>query len=432
MTEAVIMAGGKGTRLQAINKDIPKPMFPVLSKPILEYQIESLKKCGIEKITIIVGYLGDVIKEYFGNGEKFDVKISYITEETPLGTAGALYYLNGKMEDDFLLVFGDLILDVDWDKFMEFHKSHDAYITLFAHPNAHPFDSDLIIADDTGFVSGFDSKKNDRSTYYYDNVVNAGLYCFSPKAIEGLVEPSKLDMEKELLKSFIDKGKVYAYKSTEYVKDMGTPDRLSMVTKDVEAGVLLQRSLKNKQKAVFLDRDGTINELKGFINNADDFELIDGVSEAIKKINSSGYLAIVITNQPVIARGECSVNELNNIHKKMQTLLGNDGAYVDDLFYCPHHPDKGFEGEVKELKIKCDCRKPGIGLLKKAEEIYNIDLGKSWFVGDATMDIMTGKNASCKTIVVKTGMAGKDGKFDVKADFEADTLLEAAGIICNG
>ena len=432
MTKAVIMAGGKGTRLQSVNKDIPKPMFPVLGKPILEYQIESLKRCGITEFTIIVGYLGDAIKDYFSDGEKWGVNISYITEETPLGTAGALYYLNGRMDDDFFLVFGDLILDIDWDKFMGFHKEHGAYITLFAHPNAHPFDSDLIVADENSLVTGFDSKKNDRSAYYYENVVNAGLYCFSPKAIEGLKEPAKLDMEKELLVSFIDKKKVYAYKSTEYVKDMGTPDRLNMVTKDVEASVLSARSLKNKQKAVFLDRDGTLNKLNGFINSADKFELIEGVSDAIKKINSSGYLAVVITNQPVIARGECTVDELKNIHNKMHTLLGNDGAYIDDLFYCPHHPDKGFEGEVSELKIRCDCRKPSIGLLEKASRIYNIDLEKSWLVGDSTMDIQTGINAGCSTILVKTGMAGKDGKYDAKPDYEADTLIDAVNIITGG
>lgn len=429
MIKAVIMAGGKGTRLQSINKDIPKPMFPVLSKPILEYQIESLKKSGIDDITIIVGHLGDVIKEYFDDGKKWGVNISYITEETPLGTAGALHYLNGKIEDDFLLVFGDLILDIDWNKFVKFHREKGAYITLFAHPNAHPYDSDLIVADKNGLVTGFDSKKNDRSTYYYENTVNAGLYCFSKEAIKGLTEPVKIDLEKELIVSFIDDKKVFAYKSTEYVKDMGTPERLNMVTEDVKAGVLERRSLKNPQKAVFLDRDGTINKLNGFIKNVDEFELIDGVTEAIKLLNSSGYLTIVITNQPVIARGECTEAELSNIHKKMQTILGNSGAYVDDIFYCPHHPDKGFEGEVPELKIKCDCRKPGIGMLKKAAEIYNVDLSASWFVGDATMDIKTGNNAGCSTILLKTGMAGEDGKYDISPDYTENTLLDAVRLI---
>lgn len=429
MMKAVIMAGGKGTRLQSINKDIPKPMFEVLSKPILEYQIESLKKCGVKSIIIIIGHLGEVIKEYFGNGEKWDVDISYIVEETPLGTAGALYYLNGNIDDDFLLVFGDLILDVDFNKFMAYHKEKKSGITLFGHPNSHPFDSDIIVKNEDGLVTGIDSKKNDRSAYYYENFVNAGLYCMSAKILDYIPEPRKIDLEKELITSCIERGEVYAYKSTEYVKDMGTPDRLEMVQKDVASGVLEGRSLMNVQKAIFLDRDGTINKLNGFVKSTEEFELMDGVAAAISAINASGYLAIVITNQPVIARGECSVETLDNIHKKMHTLLGNEGAYVDDLFYCPHHPDKGFAGEVVELKFDCDCRKPKTGLIDKAVDIYNIDVSKSWFIGDATMDIQTGKNAGCKTILVKTGMKGEDGKYDVTPDYTAMNLLDAVDII---
>ena len=185
------------------------------------------------------------------------------------------------------------------------------------------------------------------------------------------------------------------------------------------------KSLKNKQKAIFLDRDGTINVLKGFLKKAEDFELLPNVAEAIKAINSSEYLAIVATNQPVIARGECTFEELEKIHTKLETLLGRQGAFINDLFYCPHHPHKGYEGEILELKFDCDCRKPKIGMLLKAAEKYNIDLSQSWYVVDTTMDIQTGINAGMKTVLVKTGEAGKDGKYPAKADFEAENLIDA-------
>ena len=154
------------------------------------------------------------------------------------------------------------------------------------------------------------------------------------------------------------------------------------------------------KKAIFLDRDGTINKYVGFLTDINEFELLDGVTEAIKMINESGYLAIVVTNQPVIARGEVSVEELQEIHNKMETLLGQAGAYIDDIFYCPHHPHKGYEGERPEYKIECECRKPKPGMLLAAAEKYNIDLRESWMIGDGENDIEAGKNAGCNVCVV--------------------------------
>ena len=156
------------------------------------------------------------------------------------------------------------------------------------------------------------------------------------------------------------------------------------------------------QKAVFLDRDGTINKYVGFLRDIDDFELLPGVAEAVKLINASGYLAIVVTNQPVIARGEVTVPQLQEIHNKMETLLGAEGAYLDAIYYCPHHPHKGYEGEVPELKIDCDCRKPKPGMLLKAAEDFNIDLSQSWMIGDGENDIKAGKAAGCRTALIGT------------------------------
>ena len=161
---------------------------------------------------------------------------------------------------------------------------------------------------------------------------------------------------------------MFAYDSPEYVKDMGTPERYEAVCKDFENGTVKAKSLRNKQKAIFIDRDGTINRYIGFLRKPSELELLPGVIEAIRKINNSGYLAIVITNQPVIARGEVTVNQLQQIHNKMETILGDGGAYLDAIYYCPHHPDKGFEGEIPELKVQCNCRKPRPGMLLQAAD----------------------------------------------------------------
>lgn len=180
-----------------------------------------------------------------------------------------------------------------------------------------------------------------------------------------------------------------------------------------------------KSKCIFLDRDGTINVYKKLLHDVKDMELIEGAAKAIKLINDSEYLCIVVTNQPVVARNICSIDDVFLINKEMEKLLAEENAKLDDIFICPHHPDKGYPEENPKYKIKCNCRKPNIGMIKEAEKLYNIDLSQSYIIGDSTIDIMTGKNARLKTILVKTGLAGIDGEYDVKPDIIAENLLKA-------
>lgn len=405
--KVVIMAGGKGTRIASIASDIPKPMIKIGDKPILEHEIECLKKQGLTDIIITVSHLGNIIMEYFGDGskispatgKKFGVNIEYFVEETPLGNAGALFKIKNKLKSDFLLLNADSLFNIDFNRFIKFHKENKALVTLFTHPNSHPYDSGLIITDENNIVLEWLNKEDERPVWY-NNRVNAGLHIISPQILEKNIEKEKIDLDRDLLKPLAGTGKMYAYNSPEYVKDMGTPERYYSVCNDLLSGKVFNKNLINKQKAIFLDRDGTVNEYVGFLRNIDEFKLIENTAEAIKKINSSEYLAIIVTNQPVIARGEVTYEELNQIHKKMETLLGQEGAYLDGIYYCPHHPKSGFEGEIKELKIECECRKPKPGMLLEAAKDFNIDLEKSWIIGDSENDILAGKNAKCNTAYI--------------------------------
>lgn len=411
--KVVLMAGGRGTRIAELFPNIPKPLIPVDGMPILEREIRSLASQGFKDLILTVGYLADKIIEYFGDGSQLGVKIEYFVEETPLGNAGALFQLRDKIgAEPFLLLNADAAFDVDFNRMLEFHKKHCGLVTLFTHPNSHPYDSGLIIADKDGNVEKWLSKEDERPQWY-NNRVNAGLHVIDPKVLEvGLKNldvdeetgfpKGKVDLDRQILKPLCGTGKMFCYDSPEYVKDMGTPERFHQVEADYKNGVVQAKNLRNKQKAIFLDRDGTINKYVGFLRNIDDFELIEGVSEAIKLINQSGYLAIVVTNQPVIARGEVTWDELLEIHKKMETLLGKDGVYIDGIYICPHHPDKGFEGERLEYKIDCDCRKPKPGLLLQAAKDFNIDLSQSVMIGDSKNDIEAGEKAGCKdSIMIK-------------------------------
>ena len=372
--KTIIMAGGRGTRIAELFPNIPKPLIPVDGMPILEREIRSLVEQGFNDIILTVGYLADKIIDYFGDGHQLGAKIDYFVEKTPLGNAGALFRIRNKIgQEPFFLLNADAAFDVDFQRMMEYHKKKGGLVTLFTHPNSHPYDSGLILANKDGVVDKWLSKEDARPQWY-ENRVNAGLHIIDPKVLE-MVESSvdlsgKVDLDRQILKPLCGTGKMYCYDSPEYVKDMGTPDRFHQVEADYKNGIVQAKNLHNMQKAIFLDRDGTINKYVGFLRNIDDFELIEGAAEAIKLINQSGYLAIVVTNQPVIARGEVSWDELNEIHRKMETLLGKEGAYLDGIYICPHHPDKGFANEVKELKIDCDCRKPKPGMLLKAAEDF--------------------------------------------------------------
>ena len=405
--KVVIMAGGKGTRISSVVSDIPKPMIKIEGKPVLEHEIECLRDQGFKDIILTVSHLGNIIMDYFGDGsgispvtgKSFGVNIEYYFEKEPLGNAGALFKIKDKLTEDFLLLNADAMFDVDFNRFVKFHKSHGGLVTLFTHPNSHPYDSGLIIANENGIVQKWLAKEDERPLYY-KNRVNAGLHVMSPEILKQNIDTPKIDLDRQLLKPLSGTGKMFCYDSPEYVKDMGTPERYYAVENDYKKGIVSAKNLANKQKAVFLDRDGTINVYKGFLRDIDEFELIDGVADAIKKINNSGYLCIVVTNQPVIARGEVTYEQLDMIHKKMETLLGLDGAYIDGLYYCPHHPHKGYEGEIPELKIDCKCRKPKPGMLYMAEKDFNISLSDSFMVGDGENDIIAGNAAGCRSVLI--------------------------------
>lgn len=426
--KTVIMAGGLGKRAAGIDNTVPKPLISIAGKPILHWEINCLVGQGFTDIILTVSYMAKKIEEFFGDGSRFGCCITYFHEEQPLGNAGALFKLwkNGELEGDFLLLNADSMFDVNFHRFMNFHNEHNALATLFTHPNNHPYDSGLIISRD-GVVRQWLTKEDVRPQWY-KNRSNAGLHILNTELLKlsGIktVNPdSKVDLDRDLLKPLVSTGRIFAYDSPEYVKDMGTPERFKQVSGDLHSGRVESRNLSKKQKAIFLDRDGTMNKYVGFLRSIDEFELLPGVAEAIKQINNSGYLCIVVTNQPVVARGEVTVEEMELIHNKMETLLGWSGAYIDAIYYCPHHPDKGFEGEIESLKVDCDCRKPKTGMFIKASRDFNIDLNLSWMVGDGYRDIQAGKNAGCKTILICNDYCEDDKNFG--QDLTVRSLLEA-------
>lgn len=432
--KAVIMAGGRGTRLSEAVAELPKPMAEAGGMPVLAWQIETLRRQGIADILLTVGYKREAILDYFGDGsgvcpatgKPFGVKIDYFVETEPLGNAGAL--LKMQLTEDFLLLNGDVVFNVDIGRMLAFHQEKGAEVTLLVHPNSHPYDSALLLEDETGAVAAWLPKEAPRPPYYH-NIVNAGLHILSPRVLAEAADrlgdaPGKVDLDRQILLPLAGSGKMYCYHSPEYVKDMGTPDRLQAVRADFRAGRVQAGSLQTGKRAVFLDRDGTVNAAAGFIRSPEQLRLLPGAAEAIRLIREKGYLVIIATNQPVIARGEADWADLQEIHKKMETLLGLEGAYIDGLYVCPHHPDRGFPGERIEYKIPCGCRKPKPGLLLRAAKDFNIILKESWMVGDGERDVGAGKAAGCRTALIGDRDAGQEETVSSLLDFARRVLPE--------
>ena len=394
---AVIAAGGKGTRLASQNNGKPKALTKVNGREIIFYQIDKFIEYGCEKIDILLGFKGteirDAVENEFTNSK---VKINYHFEFKPIGSGGAILHHLRLLPEIFFFTYCDIYFDLSFSQFSDNHFKNNADVSLVCHPNDHPYDSDLVVIDTNNgveMIKPHPHQKND----FPGNLVNAAFYILTKSALSKIDYIGFEDFAQGVIPRLIKSSRVIAYVTHELLKDMGTPERLNKLNQ-----ILDVRGNNRNLKVVFVDRDGTLNEIvEGHhIKSPDELQLIPGVSTALVEIRKLGYLIVLITNQPVIARGEVDDLGISKIHARLDWLLSLDGAYLDYKFYCPHHPDSGFKGEVIELKKECDCRKPNTGLFKQASDKIEIDFSRSWMVGDGWRDIKSGNNFGLKTCLI--------------------------------
>lgn len=431
MKQALILAGGKGTRLKERLGDLPKPLVDLCGIPLLERQVLLLKRYGFGKVIILVNHRAEAIEQFCEMNKNWGLNIACIDDGEPRGTAGAVLNVFDRLDEEFLVMYGDTMLEVDLNRFHDFHKSAmNASATLFLHPNDHPHDSDLVETDDNGDIVGFYPYPHAENEYY-PNLVNAALYWIRKESLKEWAFCQGIqDFGKDLFPKMIQKGmRLRGYNSPEYIKDCGTPSRIDHVCEDFLSGRINRASLSTQQSAIFVDRDGTLNQVVDHLKDATHLKILPNVPQAVRRLNRAEYRVCVVTNQPVIARGDCTKQDLKQIHNKLETLLGREGAFVDRIYYCPHHPDRGYEGEVEELKIECSCRKPNIGLLDQAKNELNISYNSSWMIGDATSDILAAKKAGVRSILVETGYAGMDNKYWVTPDYVVPSFSEAVDFL---
>jgi D,D-heptose 1,7-bisphosphate phosphatase len=426
----VIVAGGKGARLVQLFPGLPKALVPIDGKPILAHQLELAASSGICAVTILAGHLSEKIIEFVGDGAAFGLKVRVLVEREPLGSAGALIQNLGVLPDDFFVLYGDVMAAVDLSRMAQFHLDSDSDFTCLVHPNDHPLDSDLVEVDDHSLVTAIHTYPHPQDGDFA-NLVNAALYVVRREALRPWWGQIKsLDFTKDVMSGLLTAGaKVFAYRSTEYARDMGTPKRLEQVDADWRAGKIALTQSGRGRPAVFLDRDGTLNIEKGHLRRPQDLELFPGVGEALAALRHAGFTLVVLTNQPVIARGEATERDVAAIHRRLEWELGKLGVYLDGIYVCPHHPNPGFPGERADLKIACDCRKPATGLVERACRELSIDASRSWMIGDQTRDVEMARRAGLRSILLQTGAAGLDGRFQCNADHVVPDLKRAAELV---
>jgi histidinol-phosphate phosphatase family protein len=426
--QAVVLAGGRGTRLASRLGGRPKALIDVAGVPLLERQLCSLKAQGLASAFVLVGHEAAQIEAFCAARDNFGLDLTLVDDGEPRGTAGAVLAILDRLGPEFLVVYGDTLFDIDMARFARVHRADStAVATLFLHPNDHPHDSDIVELDGTGAIQAFHAPPHAPGVWL-PNMVNAALYALRRERLAAWRPPigaRQLDFARDVFPGLLAAGaRLRGYVSPEYIKDIGAPERLDRACAALAVGEVAAASLRAPRPAIFLDRDGTLNVPNGHIARPEDLHLYPWACEAVRGVNRSPYRAVLVTNQPVIARGECGPAELRTIHAKLETLLGREGAWLDGLYVCPHHPDAGFPGEVASLKIACECRKPRPGLLLRAAADLNIDLPRSWMIGDSAADMDAARAVGVGALLVRSSGA-TNGPPTPNADFVFDDALAA-------
>ena len=393
VSQCVITLGGEGTRFKSISGSVPKPLYPINGISTLERSISLLSRFGISEFIFLCGFQAFDFEPCASNLEQtYSVSIHIYTEQAPMGEAGALFKVTNLLDDTFLFLNGDIVFNLDIKRLLCFHTDALADITLVTHISTHPYDSDCILEDSSRLIQAYKTKhdcRSDSGCY----LGNAGLAVIKKLAIARLLPQSDQlnmpDLFSGIVIMALRQGmRIASYNTSEYLKDMGTPSRFDEVSFALSSGLVDRLSYINTQRALFIDRDNTIVACPEgtYLSDPASINLIKENVEKLSNLAVGFDFVVCISNQPQISIGLCSSREVNYINGLIAEKCIDYGLLISAFYYCPHHPDGGFDGEIEELKERCFCRKPSPGLVLRAAFERNINLSQSMFVGDSWRD----------------------------------------------
>ncbi|MCU0666224.1 MAG: HAD-IIIA family hydrolase [Candidatus Omnitrophica bacterium] len=428
--QVVVLMGGKGTRLGGVIGNLPKAMAEVEGKPFFSYQFDLLRLAGFKKFIFCVGFGKEYIYDFFGDGVEFGVKIEYSPDPPGAeGTASALKNAMLLLEDDFMLSYGDSFMDMDYQQalynYWLLKKSSSGSGMMCILKNNNLYDKSNIVFENNRIVK-YDKKSSQAEMDYIDygtSFLNKALVDKIPASVGDLSDFYSMLVRDGLLAGFVTRKRF---------REIGNSGSLE------EFRNFIKQRLSQKNKAIFLDRDGTLNKfvfndnIKQFDSplKPDEFCLIDGVFDALKQMKKHGFLLIVVTNQPAAAKGKTTLKDIYAINNRMLDLFRENGVEIDDVMVCPHHQEGSDLAAEQFLVKKCQCRKPQAGLLETAIDKYNIDIGNSYMVGDSSADILAAKKKSVRSVFI--GKYKKDdsgGLQECKPDLVFENILDFAGYL---
>ncbi len=383
--QCVILVGGLGTRLGELTKGLPKPLMNVGDRPFLAYLLWHARRFGFRRVLLLAGHRAEAVQAFAGEAAWTDgLEVEVVVEPEPLGTGGALRHALNQLDERFLLLNGDSLFDFNWLDLCAVGAAHpEARIVMSLRQESDASRFGVVVTDGDK-VLRFAERGDARG-----GAINGGVYLMDRAVVAGISAPSSF--ERDVLPGMAAEGRVFARLQRGFFLDIGVPDALA------SAQTLVPGS--TRRGAVFFDRDGVLNIDHGYTHRWIDFEWVQGAVSAVKAVNDSNMFAFLVTNQAGVARGYYDERTVHELHEAMQAALRGHGAHLDDIRYCPHHP----EGVVPDYAGDCGCRKPQPGMILDLLSRWPVDVSASHLIGDKPSDIEAGAAAGLQTTLFTGG-----------------------------
>jgi len=369
--QAVILAGGRGTRLRPLTDAVPKPMIRFHGKPFLEHLIELLRKQGFSRVLLLLGYLPQVVQDYFGDGSRWGMNIEYAVSVVEDDTGHRLKLAAPRIDPLFLLMYCDNYWPMAFERMWQQYVSMGASAMVTVYRNDDRYSRDNVRIDEQGYVVAYDK---DRTLPDLQGV-EMGFAMFRHEVFSLLPEEN-VSFERVVYPQLVAQRQLAAFVTGHRYYSVSSHERLP----------LTERFLA-RRPAVILDRDGVLNQRPPraqYVRSWDEWRWLPGAREALRLFTQAGYRVILVSNQAGIARGAMTEHDLAAIHERMQTEVRDAGGEINAIYHCPHGWDS-----------PCECRKPRPGLLYQAQRDFHLDLSRTCFVGDDERDGQAAEAAGC-------------------------------------
>ncbi len=431
LEQVVVLCGGRGLRLAPAIGDVPKVLAPVAGQPLLGHLLRDLHAAGARRVLLVAGHAADQLAEALPALVPPGLETTTFVEPEPRGTAGALRAVVDQLAERFLLVYGDVFTALDWRRFADAADEDGGLATLLVHRSSHPEDSDVVAIDDAHRVIGWLGRRPEQrqgAIVARAALTNAAIAAFDRRIVDYIPQGRASDLYSEVMPALVDaRQPIHGYLTSEYVRDLGTPRRLAAVDADVRSGRAHLRA-----ELALLDRDGVLSVESGQLVDAPSrLELLPGAAAGVRLLNQAGVRVAVVTNQAVVARGLCTQETLEQIHAELRRQLAEQGATLDAIFACPHHPETHHAEGVDALRGPCRCRKPSTGMVVDALAELGVAPWRALVVGDASIDMQLAMNSGLPAIAVDTGQAARDARYPAKPVWRFADLASAARWITN-